>query len=142
LGGLSLLLPDIERQARPHAVGLTAHVVPPLVAAVPALVLGLIVFKAAFAELAYSDHPRFAGLVALGVVLQLIGWGSYELIRRVGGDRAYFLPSLLAAGIISAIAGVALLVGIVVNPWTLGDDFGTVGLLTGFLLGVAALAAL
>ena len=50
------------------------------------LALGLVVFRAAFAELAYANHPRFSWLVAVGVLLQLVGWATYELVRRIGND--------------------------------------------------------
>ena len=142
LAALSFFVTGIVRPARPAAAGLAAQELPSIVAALAPLALGIVVFRAAFAELAYSDHGRFAWLVAVGVGLQLVGWGSYEAVRRVGLDARLFLPVLVTIGVLCALAGVAVLIAVVVNPWSSGDALGTLGLVAAFFVGAAALGYL
>jgi hypothetical protein len=142
LAALSFFTPGITRGGRLAPVGLAAKEIPSIVAALAPIALGLVVFRAAFAELAYSNHPQFWWLVAVGVFLQLVGWGSYELVRRIGNDAALFIPFLLGIGILCALIGVGVLIAVVVDPWGTGDAFGTLGLLAAFFVGVAALAYL
>jgi hypothetical protein len=142
LAVVSFFITGVVRPARPAPAGLAAQEIPSIVAALAPIVLGVVVFRAAFAELAYSDHGRFAWLVAVGVGLQVVGWMSYEVIRRVGSDARLFLPILVTVGIVCALAGLAVLIAVVVNPWSTGHGFGTLGLVAAFFVGAATLGYL
>src|SRR5262249_38414442 len=130
------------RPARPAPTGLAAQELPSVVAALAPIVLGVVVFRAAFAELAYSDHGRFAWLVAVGVALQVVGWLTYEVVRRIGSDAGLFLPVLETLGVVCAIAGLAVLVAVVLDPWRTGHALGTLGLVAAFFVGAAAVGYL
>lgn len=137
---ISFAIPSVKRSARPAHLGFTARELPALVAAIPAIALGYVVFRAAFAELAYANHPQFGWLVAIGIVLQFAGWLSYALVRRLGNDL--HLTTLLTLGGVCAAVGVGVLAYVIANPWSAGDNIGTLGLIAAFFVGLAALAYL
>src|SRR5262249_54302731 len=142
LAFLSFFITGVVRPARPAPTGLAAQELPSVVAALAPIVLGVVVFRAAFAELAYSDHGRFAWVVAVGLALQVVGWLTYEVVRRIGSDAGLFLPVLETLGVVCAIAGLAVLVAVVLDPWRTGHALGTLGLVAAFFVGAAAVGYL
>jgi hypothetical protein len=138
LAAASFALPDVKRIPRELPTGFVARELPAAVAALPAIVLGYAVFRAAFAELAYAEHPQFAWLVAIGVALQLVGWGSYALLRRIAPEPS--LEVLIGSGVACGAVGVGVLIWVIANPWSAGGELGTLGLLAAFFTGVGALA--
>lgn len=143
---LSRLTPgDVRPVHRRRAVGDAARWVPPLIAAMPLVLLGLAVVHASVPEYAYAtrDWEAFVVLGAVGLVLQVAGW-----------TMAVVGPALLRGGTVARGSEAAwrnwLLFGalalsvyiawrVVTNPWRATDVLGTHGAFTAAMI-IAAFA--
>ena len=108
---------------RAHAA---RRVLAPIVAAAPVVALGLAATRASVAETLYAGNPRYVLLLLAGLVLQAAGWSLLLVLRArkdVGGT--WTLVLLAFAGALSL--GVAIFAW--VDPWTLGDAVGAIGVL-------------
>jgi hypothetical protein len=131
---LSLLTPSGVRAVhRRQGVGDAARWLPPLIAGVPLVLLGLAVLHAAVPEFAYAvrDWKSFAVLGAVGVLLQAAGWAIAigfaallrEPVRPQKDEPRWQNVFLLCALVLSAYIGWR----IVTNPWRSTELLGTHG---------------
>lgn len=141
---LSQLTPStVTPVHRRQEVGHAARWLPPVIAGAPLVLLGLGLLHAAVPEFAYSirDWQQFAGLGALGIGLQVAGWGiavagAYLLPAKVDpeedepGWQTVFLAGVL---VLSAYIGWR----VVVNPWRSSEVLGTHGVFVAAMIAAA-----
>jgi hypothetical protein len=111
-------------------------------AAVPLVVLGLAVFRAALPEVAYASGPSgdYATLLGAAAGLQVAGWLVYGLLRTwarrrsPSGKSRLRRPTEVFVG--ASLVGAAVVTGLVWSErWAISDAFGSIGILAAFLVG-------
>lgn len=114
----------------------------PPFAAVPLVVLGVAVFRAALPEVAYSSGPAgdYAALLGAAAGLQLAGWTLYGLLHAWARRRSPLDHSRLRRPtelfVVASLVGAAVVTGLVWSDrWAIGDAFGSIGILAAFLVG-------
>lgn len=148
----SLLTGPIDADKEPEAPGAGLGALPPLLSALPLVVLGIACLNAGLSELIYSGKGRFVFLSAVGICLQLAGWAWYAAVRRRLWNprlsQAEDTPQESAIDWILLLVSLATAAGFAiwvwVNPWAAGRAVGVVGALNVFailvsLVGYAAL---
>lgn len=152
VAGLSALTPVVTPAPRDRRIGDAARWLPPLVAAVPLLLIGVALLQAAVPEFAYSqrDWQWFAGLALAGLAFQAAGWtlavlGRALLPERLDGEKHEFRwqrTFLLSTLVLVVYIGWR----VAWNPWRSSDVLGTHGVFAAAMvvaaLVVFALAAL
>lgn len=130
---------------REREVGGASGWLPPLIAALPLVLLGMAVLHAAVPEFAYSLHDWrwFALLGVVGLALQVAGW-AFAVVGRLF-LREHLQPEKTAPGwqnvfLLSVLIAIAY-VGwrVVSNPWRSTDILGTHGVFVAGMVGAAFL---
>jgi hypothetical protein len=148
---LSFAVGKIEATAAddPKPSGAGTGLLPPLLATLPLVILGVAVLSAGLSEVIYSGNLRFFFLVAVGLVLQLLGWTAFvRLCERwdqrlaVGGSTS--APHQQRIIWASLVAIVFITVWIWLDPWGAGGRLGVLGAFAAFavLLSLAGYGAL
>ncbi|MGH2922246.1 MAG: patatin-like phospholipase family protein [Gaiellaceae bacterium] len=142
----ALTSPSVTPARREREIGGAARSLPPLIAAVPLVLLGMAVLGAAVPEFAYSmrDWQWFAVLGLAGLLLQAAGWTLAVLGR--GLLREHLEPNKDAPGWQNWFVFTALFMVLYVgwrvawNPWRTTDVLGTHGVFVAAMIAAAFLA--
>ena len=138
---LSYPIRNVRRVADPARATFGWAGAPAVLASLPLTLLGLAAVRAAVFELVYAQHLEYLGLIAIGLLLQALGWAVYFLAFRrapTEDQTAAEAPSIVplyAAGVVVAF----IAAGVWLDPWRAGNVLGTIGALAAFLLGIALL---
>ena len=138
---LSYPIRNVRRVADPARATFGWAGAPAVLASLPLTLLGLAAVRAAVFELVYAQHLEYLGLIAIGLLLQALGWAVYFLAFRRAptedqtAEEAPSIVPLYAAGFVVAF----IAVGVWLDPWLAGNVLGTIGALGAFLLGIALL---
>ena len=137
---LSYPIRNVRRVADPARATFGWAGAPAVLASLPLTLLGLAAVRAAVFELVYAQHLEYLGLIAIGLLLQALGWAVYFLAfgrglrpRAKKAEEAPSIVPLYAAGVVVAF----IAVGVWLDPWLAGNVLGTIGALGAFLLGIA-----
>ena len=136
---LSYPIRNVRRVADPARATFGWAGAPAVLASLPLTLLGLAAVRAAVFELVYAQHLEYLGLIAIGLLLQALGWAVYFLAFRRAptedqtAEEAPSIVPLYAAGVVVAF----IAVGVWLDPWLAGNVLGTIGALGAFLLGIA-----
>lgn len=138
IGGLSLLVHGMDPE--PPGTTITVPALSPLLAMVPPIALGSVIFRASFSELAYSGRSDYDWLIGAGLSLQLIGWYLYPALRIAAGDANTLLR--VAFRVVALGASLVFFIWTIVDPWGFAPAVGTVGIVAAAALGLALGASL
>ncbi len=142
IAGLSAAVGTISssRADDPKASGAGTSRLPPLLAALPLVILGIAVLDASLTELIYSGTLSFLVLVAVGLGLQVVGWLMYVWVRARWDERVTESQPPHGSGPVlwTSVVLVVAFSGLVFwRPWDVGEIVGFVGVLAVFAIAVS-----